>query len=320
MGVLEIEYDDASFGDMDISWALAFSRWEDRILLSIFRNYASEVATYYQEFKCLLTLEEMLRPPVRSQSLAWLLKQIEDRNIVLRKLFWVDFYDQLPKAIFVQSIHFVLFLIRHGVDIFKKYTLLNFGMKTATSLSLLSSRSFYFWKDSLHITAVDMYDFVTRECENGTVSEEGWELDGLLALFDDEEQFVSTLGEYDCEICPRCEKRYDFGYWWCTKTQPFVVPVEVEWRLRLEKFKRKRVTDPNTVRTGNGSFEDQVRELAIRPSCLQGYPAVCQHCWFEPQAHSHDIPLSIPPNDSELALTSDDELSDSEYSPYLFTI
>lgn len=71
-------------------------------------------------------------------------------------------------------------------DIWEGLWDLNESPKSPTSLTMLSSRMFYHWRESLHHLGVDFEDFVKRECENGSVVDEAWNKDTLLLLFQSE--------------------------------------------------------------------------------------------------------------------------------------
>jgi len=199
--------------------------------------------------------------------------------------------------------------------------------KSPTSLAMLSSWTFNHWRESLHDSGVGLEDFVKKECESGSVVDEGWNEDTLLLLFQSEIEGVRRACD---ESCDRCNTMlwldiYGNSSFW---TQ---ISIEVNWYLGLEKFKKRhaghagkdKVLAANTgLENGDQQEEEDAEEEDVEEGegihcpCVQEYTFVCWECWRELQDPNHEH-WDTSETSSSAAI---EELSDWEDSPFLLSI
>ena len=174
-------------------------------------------------------------------------------------------------------------LIRWGMNIHTPHDLkepdMSFlGLISPTSYAMLSSRTFHYWRKSLQLAEVNIEDFVKRECEIGTIVDEGWEEDTLLKLFQ------STLPPVQLahSPCSKCNSGY--------MTYSLAVIIEVSWCLELEKIKTKGVDPVGNVQISqiNTILGTEKQEgKGIHCPCVQKYDFVCWECWDELKDPDH---------------------------------
>ena len=173
-----------------------------------------------------------------------------------------------------------------------------------TSYAMLSSKSFYFWRESLQLAKVNIEDFVKQECKISSVTDEGWEEDTLLRLF------RSTLSPVQLPhgLCSRCSDDYGFGW--------LDIAIEVSWCLELEKIKTRSIewVESNEIFQKNtGLAIENLEGKGIHCPCVQDHDFVCWPCWVELKDpdHQHES------DNDETSSSTTDELSDWEDSPFL---
>jgi hypothetical protein len=192
------------------------------------------------------------------------------------------------------------------------------SMETPTSLAMFQASTFFTWRNLLRELGVDLESFCTRELEEVPLMKAGWDLEGLLSLF----EYTGEGSGVECansRVCERCGDKERWSWW-----HIYRLTVDLPFRRRLRELRNgwagSTLTE-NQNRLGEIEDEKVVDEIAVDHWEIDGrvwpYRMVCSDgcsdgicvAWLY-ENDGTDEPY-LPPFQPE-----PEEIDDTEYPSY----
>lgn len=312
------------------------------LLLWMLKLSSSEMRTYPVAYQLAFLLQWVsLKPHPGLDQASKLLFDMGSAELFDAPVHSDGGYNLLQRIVaYAKDFEYLYAVLSQGPDLYRLSVdhLFTPQEESPTSLSMYSSRAFWFWLEGLDSIQVDLEDFVEQElCRNHTVHP-GWEKETLLDLFAYSYRDDLDVGwVYTCSDCSGDIRR---------------VRVQPHWRHLIERIKQGPDPDnpgseEDTDSEGNAeaassSSDVSLDDLGELPSDsdeedIHGYPAtvsirsdciyaqdevICMYCWRYYRKHgtryTENGTRTILRNQNLGFVTNTDEYSSEvEYSPFL---
>ena len=228
------------------------------------------------------------------------------------------------------------------------------GEQSPTSLAILSSRAFFDWRAALDSVGVDLEVFVRRELEKGPLLKAGWTPETLLALFQHPHRWMGDSWYW--EKCSDCLGEFDDLFvqpYWLDLLERYRIdknpdilletlsPLSDKARLAVEdRLSEEKDWYPNDVHYDPDIIGNEKDGFYVGPNSQKNwedmeYPVflatqaryelmwgefICVECWLHYKETGVRKNPDVLEKDSEEDSEDIDDVSQHEYSPFLFNL